>query len=920
VAWILASLRRLRDGRATAIALVMVAGVTAFVFAAAPRLLEETADGIIVDQVAATPVEVRSLLLTEERRIPADVPAPLGEVAAEGDALAARLPRGVRSLIASRSYVVDSARWSVTSAVRSASTIRLRFQEGAFDRVRVTAGTLPELAATPAGDPGRPLPVALAAAAARTLGVGVGDTIDLSLDPSDRLALGRAGQASIEVVALFEPLDPSDPYWFGDPTSLRSVVRSVGPNVAFEDVTALLAPASYPTLVALTDETALPFRYSWRYVVDPERLQSAAVERTSADLRRLETLFAAPGGRAVDPGPTVQTGLLAVVDAFRARWAASSAVLLVVGLGAAAVALLALGLVASLAARRRRFALALSRSRGASRLQVAGSIGTEGIALAGPAAAAGVAVALRALPTGSAIAPVALAATVAVLSSTLLVVFARDGSAVDDDPGRAGPWRSGGRRLAAEALVAVLAIAGAALLRQRGVVVAGEGGAGAGAPAIDPLIVVVPVLVGVAAGLLAVRLFPLPMAAAARLAATRRDLVPVLALRRATRGGTSGPVMVVLLATATISAFSSATVIHLDRAADAAAWQAVGAAVRVSGEPSEATATRPGTIVPLPDGFDPSTLPGVEEVAEAHRGTVRLFPRGTVAQLLAVDAPAYRAVVAGTPADPRLPSDLSGPAAGPLPAIVSPTLPTTPAGPRVGDVFQATIAGEARDLRVAAVRDSFPSVEPGTPFIVVASGQLGAIVPADAVPATDAFLRVADAGVPAVRDAVAASGPGVSVTSRADVAAGLRSSPFVGAIGSGIAAAALVAALYAALAVAVALALSGAARAVEVAQLRTLGLSRRQGLGLIVLEHGPTLAVAFAVGIATGFGLFLLLRPGLGLDAIVEAPIAVPLAVDVGHLAVILGAMIVIVGIGIALAAAIQQRAVLALAVRGRIE
>ena len=52
-----------------------------------------------------------------------------------------------------------------------------------------------------------------------------------------------------------------------------------------------------------------------------------------------------------------------------------------------------------------------------------------------------------------------------------------------------------------------------------------------------------------------------------RLAAIRRDLVPSLALRRVTRGGSSGAILIVLMATATIGAFSGATLVHLDRAA-----------------------------------------------------------------------------------------------------------------------------------------------------------------------------------------------------------------------------------------------------------------------------------------------------------------------------------------------------------------
>lgn len=921
--WIISSLRRLREGATPTVALAGIVLVTAFLFAATPRYLARTADGILRAEVEAAPVDVRSVLLTEERRIPADASSPLGPVVTEGDALDARLPHEVASVVAERSYVVDSARWSVTSAVRFPSTIRLRFQEGILDHVRIVAGAQPggpELAAPDPGSDGKAptqtIPVALAASAARTLGVEVGDRIELALDPTDRLALGRSGKVALEVAAVFEPVDSADPYWFADPSPLRSIVRELGPNVAFEDVTALLGPASYPTLLAITDAGAVPFRYSWRHVVGPERLEADRADATAAALRRLETIFAAPGGRGVERGPTVRTGLLPVVDAFRARWASSSAVLSVAALGAAAVALLALGLVAALAARRRRFALALSGSRGASTIQLVGSVAAEGVVVGLPAAVLGAILAAGAVVAGPPGSSMMLAAGVAVLTAVLLVAFSRGGSAADDDPSRVGPRRTGRRRLTAEALVALLAVVGAVLLRQRGVVAS----TAAGGPGVDPLIVAVPTLVGLAAGLVAVRLFPVPIRAFARLAATQRDLVPVLAMRRITRGGTSGPVLVVLLATSTTTAFASATVIHLDRAADIAAWQTVGASASVVRAPSDATGTSAGSILPLPDGFDPAAIAGVTRAAEARRADVRLFPRNNLVQMLAVEAAAYEDVAGDTPADPRLPVEFFDPPDGALPAIVSTRLPATSVSLRVGDTFQATIEGAARDLRVVDVRDSFPTLDGREPFMVVAADQLHAAIGGAGAPWTEAFLRVSDAALPDVRVALSAAGRDLRMAVPGEVAAELRASPFVGAIGSGIALAAAVAAAYAALGVAVALALTGAARAVEVAQLRAIGLSRRQAVGLIVLEHGPTLAVAFAAGIALGIGLFLLLRPGLGLDTIVPAPLAVPIGIEPVHLGLILAAMVLIVTVGVILAAVVQQRAVLALALRRRVE
>ena len=89
------------------------------------------------------------------------------------------------------------------------------------------------------------------------------------------------------------------------------------------------------------------------------------------------------------------------------------------------------------------------------------------------------------------------------------------------------------------------------------------------------------------------------------------------------------------------------------------------------------------------------------------------------------------------------------------------------------------------------------------------------------------------------------------------------------AVTIGLLAAFAVAIAYAALALIAALALTGAARASESAHLRTLGLGRRQSIWLTIVEHGPTVVLAIILGIAFGLGIFVALRPGIGLGAIV---------------------------------------------------
>ena len=65
-----------------------------------------------------------------------------------------------------------------------------------------------------------------------------------------------------------------------------------------------------------------------------------------------------------------------------------------------------------------------------------------------------------------------------------------------------------------------------------------------------------------------------------------------------------------------------------------------------------------------------------------------------------------------------------------------------------------------------------------------------------------------------------------------------------------------------------------------------------------------------------GLGLFVLLEPGLGLDALVGSRVEVPLSADPRQLSIILATVLVIAAVGIGLAAWLQRRASPAAALR----
>jgi putative ABC transport system permease protein len=103
---------------------------------------------------------------------------------------------------------------------------------------------------------------------------------------------------------------------------------------------------------------------------------------------------------------------------------------------------------------------------------------------------------------------------------------------------------------------------GVYLLRRRGL--ADENG-------FDPYLAAVPLLLGLAAGILAVRIYPLPVRFLAAAAAKRRDLVPALALRRVARqpGVAAAPLLVLLLGVS-VSVFAAVMSATLHRAQEGA--------------------------------------------------------------------------------------------------------------------------------------------------------------------------------------------------------------------------------------------------------------------------------------------------------------------------------------------------------------
>jgi putative ABC transport system permease protein len=915
------AIRRFRDGRAAVLGLVVLVLVTAVCAAIAPRLFDRFADDALRGEVrAGTPFQ-RNVQLVEERLIaPGNSSDPMSEVAAEGDSLERRMPSSIQSLFRDTSYLAETIRWTVLEETNDPGFVRLRVQQDVADHIRYVQGRPPTDATrqitvtVPAAESGTGadtqvdvtvLEVALSAETLQRIGLKVGQTWMLRPDESDRL-VGRGGgpaPAAVDVVGSFEAADPDEEYWLDDTAVIRpSIHRSGDRDLVY--MTAVVDPKAYAAMASMSSANRYPLHYAWRYFTDVPRLQSDRLPAVVSDLRRLDGTFSSANGPVVE-GTLLQSGLLPLLESVQARWAAVAAVLAVVGLGPAAVGIAALALVGVLVTQRRRPALALGRARGASSGQLIGEVLVEGLIISLPPAILATAIAFALFPTGPARLTVLAAIGVAIVTTVLLVgASAPTAFAAPRGPGREAPIvrRPSPRRLLMEALVVVLAILGAYLLRERGVAGASSTAALTG---VDPFIALVPALAGIAAGIIAVRLLPIPMAGVSRLAALRRDLVPSLALRRVTRGGSAGSILIVLMATATIGTFAAATLVHLERASEAVAWEEVGAPFRVT------------VPAPLPKSFDPKTLPGVEAAAGEYEVSSLVQNRFLPLQFVAIDAPAYEQVIAGADAHVHLPPDMLHDTQQPIPAIVSHHVTEGNDGVPVGGTFDLVVEGYKVTFRVVEVRDSWPGMAPKQAFVVASRNQVRALRGgAGLTSSTAVYLRAPASAGPDLRAAILKAAPDAEVASRAERIASIEDSPMTRGLVAGVGAAALAAFAYAALAVSAALALAGSSRAIEIAHLRTLGLTRREALGLVVVEHGPTIVVAFVAGVLLGLGLFAMLRDALGLASLVGAPIVVDVGIDPIQLGAVLIAIVAIVAVGIGLGAALQRNAAPVAAVR----
>ncbi|MPY58359.1 ABC transporter permease [Streptomyces spongiae] len=869
---------RLRAAPGAACALALLVALTACLAAAFPRAVDRYEDAGLRDAVAEAPAE-RTILQFYAQQSTTELPPEEWESALGSDKMSKQYAQVLAAV--ERPLVVDRAQSSYGVRTTQPAEVwepwlprpsglpaqmSLVAQNGLADHSRLSTGRLPRTTGTVTAR-SRAVEAAVTAETAKQLRIKVGSVIHIPRP--------AWGSLAVRVTGIVTPREPEGAYWSAQPL-LRtpSLMRKpdMPPGADTYWLGALLLPPD--AAPALQATKGGPERY-WQLAPSAYSLNARDLTGLSSSLA---SLLSGPGLREVrqattDPGTDANTGLDEVLLSHQRLRDGIAPLVSVAAYGTGTVAAVVLLMAGGLAADRRRTELALLRARGGSLRGVTGRLVAETAVVAVPAGAVGLLLALLAVPTTRHAYAVAAAATVTLLACAALPLRAAARHAVvrvhgaREDLTSVRPSR---RRTVAEVTLLVLALGAVVALRRRGTGGSGASDAGisgasgasdASGASADQLVSLAPVLVGVIAALVLVRLYPLPLRGLARRMGRLRGAVGHLSLARAGRTPVSAVLPLLALLTAlTTAAFGGSVLAGIADVRDRAALSATGADARIE-SPRPLPAALPGQIRRSPgvrevspvniaynvipnDGAEPVTLVGVD--------------RGSYASL------ARRTALGAFPAATLKPSGSSR--SDVLPALASPSLSdrfgSGPFSVRLED-------GNLVTLRISLVRETTPAA-PGADFLVVDRSGLPGLSGSAAGAARPTTLLVTGSHLDAAALRTLA-GENADVRLRSEARARYVDSPLQSGAERVYTAAVAAGAGYAALALLLTLIRSAPERAALLARLRTMGLTRAQGRRLLILESLPQALLAALGGTLAGWAVVGLLSPGIDLTSVALA-------------------------------------------------
>lgn len=831
--------RHLRAGLAGALGLALIVLVAAAATSVAPRALEQVLSADVRAELAplsdvqrdlrafatGTPLPVGPGEVPEGSTLPSEYAEFYGNAEEQLEALRQTLPTAAQAITEPADYV---ERTSIASDERIAVARR----DGGGDttqfsiayardpriaqRIELVDGRMPESTTNAGALPTEDTEIMLSVEAAEDMQWELGEVRDQQF-----------GLPAV-LVGTFAPQDPDDRYWSHLPVSREAAVLTngdqptevwatayVNPEQAiFESVTSTIW---FPVEVGeLTATDAREIGSALRaFTVQPQVLQQATVAATVTFTSELADAV----DRSVRSADVLSTVLAVAVSTV--------------------LALLAVVMVASsaLIVARRRAATALAIARGSGPGVARGLLALEGLLIGVPAGVVGALAAAALVPATVAAGWLAVPIAIALLPAALLAAWPLGVRGVGTSAlRRVLPLAR--LRLLAEALLAALAALALALLLGRPAPEAGS------PPSSDPLALATPLLVTLAAGALALRLYPALLAGIARLLHPRRGLIAYLGATRAARSPLAGlatVLAVVVGASVAVSALTlSATVTG---GIDAAARERVGADARIDD-------AEPGTAAAV------AALPGVAAVVElSDAGLAGITSESSTttsrAQLVLADLETLAVMR----------PDLVPPAAAAQ--LASADGPAALATPEVLDSAPApiTVAGIPVDL-VGEVSSGANPLGAGRWVLVDREAFLAAANAAGDDRDIDAAALLVDAdarlALPDSARLIEAAGPDATITLAADAAAATAARPAVTGFEAALAAVIAAAAVLTVTAVGLSVVQTRAARAHTLATLRTLGVERRRARALIAWEFVSPIVVATLLGAPLGVAVALL--------------------------------------------------------------
>jgi putative ABC transport system permease protein len=394
--------------------------------------------------------------------------------------------------------------------------------------------------------------------------------------------------------------------------------------------------------------------------------------------------------------------------------------------------------------------------------------------------------------------------------------------------------------------------------------------------------VAAPLLATVAVALIVVRLHPIPIAAALRVARRGRGVVGLVGAARNLRDSSAGTTAVLaMLVAVAIAVFSSLVLATVDRGAVVAAQRDVGGDIRLAG--------------PYFDGDTIDEMRAVDGVAEAT-GVLRgdyvtiAGPGGRDSvQVVVTQVDRLAAVQRGMVG--ALPPGLISPGATPAEVVVSTALAE---GLGEGDT---TIVTSPAD--VVGTLDRVLGVQGSEKFVLMDEADYAALTGFGFFPRM-VFVDVAD-GADAAAVAAELSdivGSAHSVRILADQAAEIQASPAVSALRFVLFAALGIAVGLSVVALLLVAGVSRDARSRVIALLRSMGLDRGRARGVVAWEFVPLGITALVGGVVLGAMLPLLVVTSIDLRPFTGGGGQPSVAVD----PVLSGTLIAVVVVALALA------------------